>query len=152
MSLFYPFRHLYNKISLISFLLFLMDSHFSCQACQSYSQFHRHNFLSQTSSHNFDLFFLINPEFLSMWVPYSRTGHTRPLQAASFTSWGKENKVRLKNPRVLFALVQILLICVFHLNSFVIVTPRNLMLSTFVKNCTRPGFYLVFLSAASCCI
>ena len=36
----------------------------------------------------------------------------------------------LRNPRILLALVQTLVTCVFHLKSLVIVTPRYLMLST----------------------
>ena len=46
---------------------------------------------------------------------------------------GQEKRVRLKKPSVLLALVQILLICVFHFKSFVIVTPRHLILSTFSR-------------------
>ena len=47
--------------------------------------------------------------------------------------WGRNGKFRLKNPRVLLALVQTMLTCVFHLKSFVIVIPRYLMLSTFSR-------------------
>ena len=57
-------------------------------------------------------------------LPYSKIGRTIPLKAASFTFWGQEKRVRLKKPRVLLALVQILLICVFNLKSFVIVHNR----------------------------
>ena len=42
-------------------------------------------------------------------------------------------RFRLRKQRVRLALVQILLICVFHLKSFVIVTPSYLILSTFSK-------------------
>ena len=60
---------------------------------------------------------------------------------------GQEIKVRLKNPISLFALVQILLIWVFHLKSFVIVTSRHSMLSNFQELNPqvgrKPGFYLV---------
>ena len=52
-------------------------------------------------------------------------------QISSRGTWGQEKKFLRKNPSVLLALVQILLIWVFHLRSFVIVTPRYLMLSTF---------------------
>ena len=48
-----------------------------------------------------------------------------------FNILGQENKFLLKNPSVLLALVQILVIWVFHFKSFVIVTPRYLMLSIF---------------------
>ena len=47
---------------------------------------------------------------------------------------GQGNKFLLKNPSVLLALIQILVIWVFHFESFVIVTPRysmHLMLSAF---------------------
>ena len=54
--------------------------------------------------------------------------------SCSFTSWGQEYKFLLRNPRVLLALVQTLLTCVFHLKSLVIVTPRYLMLSTFSRS------------------
>ena len=54
---------------------------------------------------------------------YSRTGHSSPLSAASFTSCGQAYRFRLRKPRVRLALVQILQICVFHLKSFMIVTP-----------------------------
>ena len=42
-------------------------------------------------------------------------------------------KISSQKPKVRFALVQILLTCVFHRKSFVIVTPRYLMLSTFSR-------------------
>ena len=67
-------------------------------------------------------------------LPISRTGRTSPLQAASFTSWGQEYKFLLWNPRVLLALQQTLLTCVFHLKPLVIVTPSYLMLSTFSRS------------------
>ena len=66
---------------------------------------------------------------------------------ASLTSWGQENKFFLKNTSVLLALVQIVFIWVFHLRSFVIVTPRYLiclMLSTF-SNTVRGSKVNVFL-------
>ena len=47
---------------------------------------------------------------------------------------GQEYKFLLRNPRVLLALVQTLLICVFHLKSLVIVTPWYLMLSMFSRS------------------
>ena len=46
----------------------------------------------------------------------------------------------LRNPRVLLALVQALLICVFHLKSLIIVTPRYLMLSTFSRSAPSKGY------------
>ena len=46
---------------------------------------------------------------------------------------GQEKRVRLNKLRVLLALVQILLTCVFHFKSFVIVTPRYLTLSKFSR-------------------
>ena len=45
----------------------------------------------------------------------------------------QDKRVRLKKPRVLLALVQILLICVFHFKSLVIAQPRSLILSTFLR-------------------
>ena len=57
---------------------------------------------------------------------YSRTVRTSPLYAASFTSCGQAYSFRLRKPRFRLALVQILLTCVFHRNSFVIVTPKVL--------------------------
>ena len=55
-------------------------------------------------------------------VPYSRTGRTSPLYADSLTSCGHADKLRLRKPRVLLAFVRILLTCVFHFKSLVIVT------------------------------
>ena len=57
-------------------------------------------------------------------ISSARIGRTNVLYAVSFTSWGQEYKFLLKNPRVLLALVQILIIWVVHFKSFVIVTPR----------------------------
>ena len=51
-----PFRPLYSNISLLSFLLFLRDSHFSDLKCQSCSQFQKHNFQSQTLPQDFEPF------------------------------------------------------------------------------------------------
>ena len=42
-----PLRPFYSNISLLSFLLFLRDSHFNRPRMQSYSQFHNCNYLSQ---------------------------------------------------------------------------------------------------------
>ena len=64
---------------------------------------------------------------------YSRTGRTSPLYAASFTSCGHAQRFRLRKPGVGLALVQKLLKCVFHRKSFVIVTPRYMMFSTFSR-------------------
>ena len=50
-----------------------------------------------------------------------------------FHNLGQENRVRLKNPGFLLALVQILLIYVFYFKPLVIVTPRYLMFSTFSR-------------------
>ena len=44
---------------------------------------------------------------------------------------GKGNIYLLKNPRVLLALVHILMIWVFHFKAFAILAPRYLILSTF---------------------
>ena len=46
---------------------------------------------------------------------------------------GHENEVRLKIPWVLLALMQMLLICIFHFKYCVIVTQRYLMFSTFAR-------------------
>ena len=57
-------------------------------------------------------------------------------------------KIRLRKPRVRLALVQILLTCVFHRKSFVIVTPRYLMFSTFsrtVPSRVYGSFFIRFL-------
>ena len=53
---------------------------------------------------------------------------------SSLASWGQEYLFLLRNPRVMLALVQTLLTCVFHLKLLVIVTPRYLMLSTFARS------------------
>ena len=119
------------------------------QECQSYSQFHNCNFMSRIWLRAFSRF-LILPKDLHLVVvvvvvgvgggsqtelPYSRTGQTNPSYAASFTSLRKEYKFHLRNPRVLLALVQTLLTCVFHLKSFaIIVIQRCLMLSTFFED------------------
>ena len=66
-------------------------------------------------------------------LAYSRIGLTSPLYAISLTSLGHDEMLRLKKPRVLFAFVQILPTWVFHLKSFVIATPRYLILFTFSK-------------------
>ena len=60
----------------------------------------------------------------------------------------------LKNLRVLFALVQILLTCLFHLISSVIVTPRYSTFSrTILFNVYKARmFWLVFSKVAPCCI
>ena len=53
---------------------------------------------------------------------------------AYFTSWRQDYKFRLRNPRVLLSLnANIAYMCKFHLKSFLIVTPRYLMLSTFSR-------------------
>ena len=62
---------------------------------------------------------------------YSMTGRISPLHAVSFTSCGQAYRFRLRKPRVRLALVQILLICVFHLKSFVIVISDPKILDTF---------------------
>ena len=59
-----PFRPLYNKMSLLSFQLPISI----VQGCQSYFQFHRHTFLSQTLSHDFEPF-LIHLEVLGYKGP-----------------------------------------------------------------------------------
>ena len=63
-----PLRPLYSNISLLSFLLFLRIPNLTVQECQSYSQFHICNFLSQiwlrAVAH-----FLILPEELHLGVP-----------------------------------------------------------------------------------
>ena len=107
------------------------------QECQSYSQFHNCNYLSQIWQRAFARF-LILPGELHLGGPEPNC-HNLGLGAPilytclSFTSWGQEYKFLLRNPRVLLALVQTLLTCVFHLKSLVIVTPRYLMLSTFSR-------------------
>ena len=67
-------------------------------------------------------------------------------------SWGQEYKFLLRNPRVLLALVQTLLSCIFYLKSLVIVTPRYLMLSTFSKSVPSNVYetWIFFLDPFSC--
>ena len=134
------------------------------QACQSYSQFHNCNYLSQIWQRAFARF-LILPGELHLGVP-NRTAIIQDWAHQSFISClfyllgggGQEYKFLLRNPRVLLALVQTLFVCVFHLKSFVIVTPRYLMLSTFSRSIPSKVYeawiFLIFffLSAASYCI
>ena len=63
-----PSRPLYSNISLLFFLLFLRDSHFNVQECQSYSQFHNCNYLSQIWQRAFARF-LILPGALHLGGP-----------------------------------------------------------------------------------
>ena len=63
-----PLSPLYSNISLLSFLLFLRDSHLIVQECQSYSQFHNCNFLSQIWQRAF-AHFLILPGELHLGAP-----------------------------------------------------------------------------------
>ena len=69
-----------------------------------------------------------------MELPYSRTGRTSPLYADSLTSCGHADKLRLRKPRVLLAFVQILLTCVFHFKSLVIVMPKYLIFFYVIKD------------------
>ena len=106
------------------------------QECQSYSQFHNCNNLSQIWQRAFARF-LILPGELHLGGPKPNC-HNLGLGAPILYKLpllppGGKNKFLLRNPRVLLALVQTLLTCVFHLRSLVIVTPRYLMLSTFSR-------------------
>ena len=57
-----PLRPLYSNISLLSFLPFLRDSHLTVQECQSYSQFHNSNYLSQIWQRAFAGFLILPGE------------------------------------------------------------------------------------------
>ena len=100
--------------------------------CQTYSQFHIHNFWSQTLSHDFEPT-LILPEAYQYEGPKPRIDASYLYKLHPFTFSGQEKRVRLKKQRVLLGLVQILLICIFHFKSFVSVTPRYLILSAFSR-------------------
>ena len=101
----------------------------------------------------------------SFWRPihprgpkqYPRTGRSSPLYVFSFTSCGQALTFRLRKPRVRLALVQMLLTCVLHRKSFVIVTPRYLILSTFwedhsLQSIWSMDFLSISLLFASYCI
>ena len=136
---------LYSNISLLSFLLFLRDSHLTVQECQSYFQFHNCNYLSQIWQRAYARF-LILPWELHLRGPKPNCHNPGlgapilykllllPFNLFNLLSRGQEYKFLLRNPRVLLALVQTLLTCVFHLKSLVIVTQRYLMLSTFSRS------------------
>ena len=82
-----------------------------------------HVCLSQTWQRAFARF-LILPGELHLGGPKPNC-HNPGLGAPilyKLTSWGQEYKFLLRNPRVLLALVQTLLTCLFHLKSLVIVT------------------------------
>ena len=121
-----PLRPLYSNISLLSFLLFLRDSHFNCP---------RMSVILPAFAR-----FLILPGELHLGGGGPKPNcHNLGLGAPIFYKLpilppgGKNISFSLRNPRVLLALVQTLLTCVFHLKSHVIVTPRYLMLSTFSR-------------------
>ena len=101
--------------SLLSFFLFLRVSHFNCQRMSvilpdSLSRIWRRDFAR----------FLILPEELQLGDPKPNC-HTQGLGAPILYKLlivppgGQEYKFRLKNPRVLLALVQTLLTFIFHL-------------------------------------
>ena len=110
-----------NK-SRLSVLLFLRDSHLSCSRMPVILPSSKVLFLVTNLAARFCTF------SNSSWghlVLGSQTEH----HAASLIYWGQENKFPFKNPSVLLALVQILVIWVFHFKSFANVTTRYLMLS-----------------------
>ena len=74
----------------------------------------------------------------------------QPLVSVSLTFWGHDIRLCLKKPRVLFAFVQTLLTWVFHFKFLEIVTPRYLILSTFLRTVpskawTASIFFIYFL-------
>ena len=129
-----PLRPLYRNISLLSWGIPI----FTVQECQSYSQFHNCNYLSQIWQRAFARC-LILPGELHLGGPKPNCRNPElgaPIlyKLPLLPPGGQEYKFLLRNPRVLLALVQTLLTCVFHLKSLVIVTPRYLMLSTFSRS------------------
>ena len=114
--------------------LFLTDSHFS-----QYSS-HTPSFKSVISSYRPSSPILNFFRFL-FEEPYPRVPkHSCHILRANkspicslFYILRTFTKVHIRKPRVLFALVHMLLICVFHLTSCVIVTPRYLIESTFSR-------------------
>ena len=130
-----PFRTLYNIwvycLSSVSWGLPILN----VQEYQSYSQFHSCSSLLEILRLDFEIFRVRLEAYDPRSPKQNRCipglGGLGPLYAARFTACGQAYRFRLRKPRVRLALVQILLICVFHLKSFVIVTPRYLILSTF---------------------
>ena len=104
-----PLRPLYSSISLLSFLLFLRDSHFNCPRMQSYFQFHNCKFLSWIWLLAFARF-LILPEDLHRGGGGGEGGRV-PNRIVILQDWahqsfiscffyflGQEYKFRLRNP------------------------------------------------------
>ena len=124
-----PLRPLYSSTSLLTFLLFLRDSHFNCQ---------RMPVILPVTNLTARFCTLSNSSWRTTPGGPKPNCHIPGLGApirCFFYLLGHEYKLRLRNQRALLALVQTLLTCVFHLKSFVIVTPpRYLMLSTFSRS------------------
>ena len=103
------------------------------------TQFHNCNFLSQIWQRAFARFLILSGE-LHLGGPKPNChnpGLGAPIlyKLPLLPPGGKNfKKFLLRNPRVLLALVQTLLTCVFHIKSLVIVTPRYLILSTFSRS------------------
>ena len=131
------FRHLNSNMCLLPLHLLWRDSHLNCSRMLVILPVSKlwlpvTNLAAQFSTFSNSSWTTI-PCGSQTGLAYSRIGHTNPLYVISLTSWGHDDRLRLKKPSLLFAFVQTLLTWVFHFKSLEIVTPRYLILSTFSR-------------------
>ena len=152
-----PFRPLYNNMSLLSFLLFLRV----VQECQSYSQFHKHNFLSQTLPLDFEPFPILfeayqdgvpdRASILQDWTHHTFISCFLHILGAGEKSLPQETKCSIGfSANIADMRIPFQIICNCYTKVFDII---HIFRELYLLRYRKPEFYSnVCLSAASCCI